>query len=436
VTKLVAIGIGSHIFGIELLRDVFQTHELRGCELSLVDVNPATLGSMTALADRLNRAADWDVKISSSTNREEALPRADYVVTSVAVDRDSTWQADHEIALKHGLPSVDSENGGPGGLSHTLRSVPLVLSIVRDIERLAPNATVLQYTNPENRVALAIRQYTNVRSIGLCHGVAHTTYWMAGVLDRQLDEIEVDAAGVNHFTWVLAVRDARTGEDLYREFIRRVRLLPADAEMGPADQLVLSRILLERFGFWPTCGDLHVGEYIGWAAEIMGTSGWPWSWAIARRQRAERNVELWATGQKAVQPLLDKPSHEARVNHSATGIIADIASRRTRRRPSFILPNLGYIANAPTDVAVEVSGVIREGLCEGLPMGPLPDGIAAMVNREIAVQRLAVRAAVEGSRDLALQALLVDPCVTGYRAAEAFLDEILRVHRKHLPSFQ
>lgn len=435
LTKIVAIGIGSHIFGIELLRDVFQTPELRGCELWLVDVDPATLAAMTVLARRLNEAAGWDVQISATTDREDALPSADFVVTSVAVDRDRTWQADHAIALKHGFPSVDSENGGPGGLSHTLRSVPLVLSIIRDVERLAPNVTVLQYTNPENRIALAIAEYTRVRSVGLCHGVAHSIAWMAGVLQRGLEDIEVDAAGVNHFTWVLGVRDARTREDLYPEFVRAVRALPRDAEMGPADQLVLSRKILDRFGIWPTTGDLHIGEYISWAAEVMGTSGWPWPWATARRERARRNIELWASGTKPVQPLLEKPSHEARVNHAATGIMADMLARRTRRRPSFILPNLGYVENIPPGVVVEVSGIIRDGACEGLPMGRLPDGVAAMVNGEIAIQKLAVRAAVEGSRDLALQALLIDPCVTGLRAAEAFLDEIIDVHRKYLPAF-
>ena len=106
MTRLVAIGIGSHIFGIELLRDVFQTPELRGAELWLVDVDPATLGEMTGLARRLEAASSWDVAIHATTEREEALPGADFVVTSVAVDRDSTWRLDHELALRHGFGSV------------------------------------------------------------------------------------------------------------------------------------------------------------------------------------------------------------------------------------------------------------------------------------------------------------------------------------------
>src|SRR5690349_22822070 len=143
--KIVAIGIGSVIFGIELLRDVFRVEELRGAELWLVDVAPEPLARMHALTERLNAAADWDVTVHSTTDREEALPGADFVVTSVAVDRIPTWKVDHDLANRHGFGSVLSENGGPGGLSHTLRSVPLMLEIARDVERLAPDALMLNY---------------------------------------------------------------------------------------------------------------------------------------------------------------------------------------------------------------------------------------------------------------------------------------------------
>jgi len=182
--KLAAIGIGSVIFGIDLLRDLFRVPELRGAELWLVDVNPEALRRMTRLAERLNAAADWDVEVRSTVNRLEALPDADFVVTSVAVDRLASWRTDHELALKHGFASVLSENGGPGGLSHTLRSIPLMVEIACDVERLAPDALLLNYTNPENRVCLALRRHTSVRAVGLCHSVAGEIEYAAGVLGR------------------------------------------------------------------------------------------------------------------------------------------------------------------------------------------------------------------------------------------------------------
>src|SRR5439155_980882 len=131
----------------------------------------AALGRMTRLAERLNAAAGWDVDVHSTTDRREALPGARFVATAVAVDRLASWRTDHELALRHGFASVLSENGGPGGLSHTLRSVPPMAEIAEDIEALAPDALLLNYTNPENRVCLAIRRHTAVAAIGLCHSV-------------------------------------------------------------------------------------------------------------------------------------------------------------------------------------------------------------------------------------------------------------------------
>ena len=219
--KLVAIGIGSVIFGIELLRDVFRVPEFRGAELWLVDTDPAALARMRGLADRLNAAADWQMAIHATRDRLEALPAADFVVTAAAVDRIATWRIDHDLALGHGFASVLSENGGPGGLSHTLRSVPLMLDIGRDIEALAPDAVLFSYTNPANRVCLALRRHTSVKTVGLCHSLAEAIDACARLLERPRDSIEAIAAGVNHFTWFLSVRDRADGSDLMPEFRRR-----------------------------------------------------------------------------------------------------------------------------------------------------------------------------------------------------------------------
>jgi alpha-galactosidase len=426
--KLVAIGIGSVIFGIELLRDVFHVPELRGAELWLVDLEPAALARMTRLAERLNAAADWEIQVHSTAERRAALPGADFVVTSVAVDRIATWRADHRIALSHGFASVLSENGGPGGLSHTLRSVPLVLEIGADIEDLAPDAILLNYTNPENRVCLALRRHTSVRVVGLCHSVAEAIDRCARTLDRAREEIDVHAAGANHFTWFTSIRDARDGTDLMPDFRRRT--MATDPSREP-----LSRLLFERLGVHPAIDDDHIGEYLPWAAEIVGTSGYDFDKHHRRSRVDVELLEAWGSGARSVGPLLAEPSEEARVDHSSAEIMGDVIARRTRRRPSFILPNDGYIDNLPAESVVEVPGIVEAGLLLGVPVGSLPGHVAALVGHELAIQDAAVEAAVEGSRDLAMRALLLDPLVTSAAAAERFLDEILRTHRAHLPRF-
>lgn len=428
VTRIVAIGVGSTVFGVEFLRDVFQQPELAGAGLWLVDLDAGRLEAMRRLAERLNDASGLGMTVRATADRCEALPGAGFVVTSVAVDRDRTWKLDHELALRHGFPSVLSENAGPGGLSHTLRSVPPMLEIARDVERLAPDALLLNYTNPENRVCLAIRRYTSVRAIGLCHGVANTVPWVAGVLGRDPGEIELRAAGVNHFAWTLSLRDARTGDDLEPAFRARLRALPEE-------EWPLCRFLYDRFGVFPTTGDDHVGEFFPWAAEIIGTEGYDFEGFARRRGLGWTNVLAWGSGEKPIEPLLAKPSHEARVNLSAGRIIADVAARRDARAPSFIVPNDGCIEGLPRDVVVEVPGRISGGRPGGDPVGPLPGPIETMVRREIEIQKLAVEAAVTGSRDLALEALLLDPVTHSARAAEAFLDDVLRLHAPYLSAF-
>jgi alpha-galactosidase len=428
MTKIVAIGVGSLVFGVELLRDVYQTPELRGAELWLVDLDPGALRRMGGLAEKLNEASGWDVTLRTTPERVEALPGADYVVTSIAVDRDSTWEADHRLALKHGFPSVLSENGGPGGLSHTLRSIPPMLAIAKDVERLAPAALLLNYTNPENRVCLAIHRYTKVRSIGLCHGVAETVEMVEHLLDIRRDDIDLRGAGTNHFVWTTSLTERSSGRDLLP--LLRERLPQADPEKWS-----FCAWLFERFGVFPTTGDNHVGEYIGYAAEFIGTKGYDFGGYARVRELAHANVDAWAAGVKPVASLLQQSSRESRLGHGVTQIMAALIARRTIRRPSFIIPNDGYVENLARDAVVEVPGIIEGGDFRGMQVGRLAGPVAAMVQQEIAIQELAVEAAVTGSRDLALQALLIDPCVESARAAEAFLDDILTAHRAYVPAF-
>jgi alpha-galactosidase len=426
--KLVAIGIGSVIFGIELLRDVFRVPEFRGGELWLVDTDAAALARMTGLADRLNAAADWQMTIHATRDRLEALAGADFVVTAAAVDRIATWRIDHDLALSHGFASVLSENGGPGGLSHTLRSIPLMLEIGRDIEALAPNAVLFSYTNPANRVCLALHRYTTVRAVGLCHSLAEAIDACARVLGRPRDTIDAVAAGVNHFTWFVSVRDRVDGSDLMPELRRRT--LAGDPEQAP-----LRRRLIEQLGSFPAIDDDHVGEYLPWAAALIGTAGYDFE-RHDRRSLADIDMlEAWGSGARPVDPLLAEPSQEAMIDHSAADTMGALISGRTLPRPSFILPNDGYIDDLPLDSVIEVPGLVEDGVARGVSVGALPEQVAALVRHELAIQDAAVQAAIEGSRDLAMRALLLDPLVTDVQVAERFLDAILDAHRAYLPRF-
>lgn len=325
--KIVAIGVGSHIFGSTLLRDVFSTPELFGSELCLVDEAVDALETSRRLAEQFNRITGASIELMATIDRNDALPGADFVVVAVARQRDVAWQADHRLALQHGFASVLSENGGPGGLSHTLRSVPLALEIVADVERLAPDALVLQYTNPENRIAHAIAAETNVCSVGLCHGVAETKFWAGELLGRP---VQLDVGGVNHFNWVLGVRSVDRSEDLMPAFTAAVQSLPDDV-------FPLSRRLLRHYGYFPTTTDNHVGEYIPWAASVIGTAGYDMARFALRRETLTSRLNRASDDLDVARDLLTEPTHEMKVENSAATLIADIVLKRTttRHRSSF-----------------------------------------------------------------------------------------------------
>ena len=421
--KVVIIGAASASFGPGSLRDAIQMKELRGSTLVLVDLNEESLSWVTRLSQRMNEEADAGLVIRSTTDRREALREADFVITSVAVKRDELWKQDWAIPIKHGIRQVLGENGGPGGLSHALRNIPLILEICRDMEELCPDAYLINFSNPESRIVMAVQKYTSIKAVGLCHGVYMGRDRVAGIMGRRGEELDVKAAGVNHLQWLLDIRDKETGADLY-PFLRQ-----REAELGETHD-PLTRALFRHFGFWPSPSDDHVGEYLAYAHEKTGLHGYDFAGADRGREEMWRWVRSLADGERELGDLLTQPSGEG-----AFTIIRAIVQNRNEYVLAVNIVNNGAITNLPPDAIVEVPALVSGFGIQGLTMGELPMGIAALCNMQVAVQRLVVEAAVHGDKQLAMQALLVDPVVDSMEAAENTLDELLDVHRVYLPRF-
>ena len=251
--KIVVVGAASASFGPKTLADVLACGELGGSELWLVDLDQAALDLMWRLAQHLN--AEWDsgLRIERTTDLAAALPGADYVVSMVEVNRDRLWQLDLTIPHKYGVFQVLGEKGGPGGLSHTLRSAPLVLEIAKQMEQHCPRAWLLNYTNPVPRVCRAVARYTGIQAVGLCHGINSTVRRAAEILGVSPDEIDVKAAGLNHFHWVLDLRFKATGEDAYPLLRERERAYKPEERR-------LWRDLLRRYGYLAYPSDDHIAE--------------------------------------------------------------------------------------------------------------------------------------------------------------------------------
>jgi alpha-galactosidase len=418
-TKIVFIGAGSASFGLSMFRDLFNSRNLSGSTLVLVDLNKEHLERMAQLAARLNDASGAGIKIEKTTNRLEALPGAGFVVNSIAIDRNRLWKMDFEVPRMYGIRHTLGENGGPGGLFFTLRTIPAIMDIVRDMERLCPQAYFLNFSNPESRIILALGLYSKIRAVGLCHGVFMGHGDVAKVMGLPYEQVDVWAAGMNHIQWLLNIRDFQTGEDLYP------LLRQKEAAYDPAF-MPLTRKMFHAFGYWPTCSDDHIGEYLAYGWE-GGEHGYDFNWDEKSRRETIALIDGVNAGKQAFPEFMFTPSGERGVQ-----IIEAILHNQKIHVEAGVVHNRGAISNLPFDCAVEVPLALDGSGLHPVSIGNLPEPIAALLSTQASVQKLSVEAAMHASKELALQALLIDPVINSITAAEKLLDELWEVNKPYI----
>jgi len=428
--KIVLIGAGSNSFGRGTLADLMACREVleaRRVTVALVDTNEAALSKMVGFADALKAYRGADVTIEATTDRAQALPGADYVVTAVSVERNRLWAQDFSIPLAFGFRHPYGECGGPGAAFHTLRSLNLVVPICQDMERLCPDAMLLNFTNPENRVCLAARRLTSIAPVGLCHGPVGTHHDVAHILGRPAGEIEISVGGINHFHWVLGVTDLATGDCLLDEF--HARLSSGEGHLGP-----LTRYCFERFGRLPFPSDSHTAEFLPFGYEFIGPhylkySQWIEAAEFGNTANTPDAISQVATGGADITDELAAPTQEL-----VLPLIADMVLDRNIRRVSSNVPNDGCaVANLPEDSIVEVPVIAGAGGVKPVPVGPLPEAVAALCRLQMSIQELIVTAYAEKSREPLLQAMLLEPTVDDTGHAVEFIDEMCRLQAPYLP---
>mgnify|MGYP000863321041 FL=1 len=458
-TKIVVIGAGSASFGLNTVAALLRSDRLRGSHIALVDRNSEALEPIANLAHHINREWDAQMTISQHTRHVDALYGARFVVSAIEVPpREALWRSDFELTLKHGLRQPYAENGGPGGFAHALRNIGPVLEIARDMEEACPDAWYINYTNPMVRICDAITRYTRIKTVGLCHqiyeGYGIIGYLLAdrlgievppgrissdadpkyipnmhAIIKQAVPRIEVRAAGLNHFTWVLDVHDRRTGEDLYPLLRERLRAAPPDFEP-------LTRRVFDVFGLMPVPGDQHLCEYLPWLSdqtakpwEKYGINLYDWETLAAQREERRSEIVQMANGQMSIDGLRDADSE------GALEVIECIAGSGEHYHLAVNLPNYGAILNLPAGAIVETPGVMSGAGVQAVTVGALPEAIAELCRRELAVVRLTVDAAVHGDRHAALQCLALDPLVHDLDMAQHILDDYLETYREYLPQF-
>ena len=459
-TKIVVIGAGSASFGDNTLTALMRSKKLRGSTLALVDHNAETLGIIKRLAERLNREWDAGITITAHTHHRDVLDsQTQFVVSAIEVGaRENLWRRDFEIPLRFGVRQPYAENGGPGGFAHAARNIGPVLEIARDMERVCPDAWFVNYTNPMIRICDAVNRYTRIKAVGLCHQIfiAYVMVGMALARDLGFDipagiegmhahpsqyalhdqvkrqavpRLDIRAAGLNHFTWVLSIRDRQTGEDLYPLF--RKRFFELDPAFEP-----LTRRVFETFDLFPVPGDTHLCEYLPWVSDPLAKPWekynirlYDWDLNAALREFQHERLRQMADGEATISGLEETDSE------GALEIIENIAAAGTHYHLAANLPNVGQIANLPIGATVETPVVIDGAGVHPVHMGEMPLPVAELLRRETTVAQLCVDAAVAGDRQKALQCLLLDPVITDIEIAKQVLDAYLSEYKEYLPQF-
>ena len=417
--KIVFLGAASMSYGLAMLRDLCTTRDFAGSTLTLVTRHAETAARAAALAKFFNRKLGAGLVIEHTLDRRAALDGADFVVNATAIERNRLWQLDFQVPKKYGIRQTLGENGGPGGLFFTLRTLPMIFDFARDIAEICPNALFVNFSNPESRIVLALSRYTRLRALGLCHGIFGGRDYVAHVMDMPQEEVEVWGAGLNHFQWLMHIRHAKSGEDLYP------RLREAEKDFDP-DFAPLTRKMFRAFGYWVTCSDEHFGEYLpyGWEG---GEEGYDFAEDEAGRREHAETVEGVLAGRREAPDWWFSPSGER-----GAQVMAAVLHNRRQFVESGVVHNQGVIPNLPADLAVEVPIVADAAGIHPVSLGPLPDPIAKLLSVQASVQQLAVEAAVHASRELALEALLIDPVVNSTDAAVKILDELWDINRPYI----
>jgi alpha-galactosidase len=255
MTKITFIGGGSTVFAKALMGDLLSRPHLAQAELCLFDIDPDRLRLSEAVGHRLADSLGVTPRITATTDRTRALDGADYALNMIQVGgyRPSTV-IDFEIPVRYGVRQTIGDTLGIGGIMRALRTIPVLLDIQRDMERLCPDVLHLNYANPMAMNCWALRRASPIRTIGLCHSVPHTADKLAHDAGVPASELRYHVAGINHLAFFLQLE--HDGRDLYPRLRERLR----EGRVPDDDRVRYD--LLGRFGYFVTESSHHMSEYV------------------------------------------------------------------------------------------------------------------------------------------------------------------------------
>ncbi len=429
MASVALVGAGSMVFTRQVVSDLLRRPGLRdGLRLALVDADPGRLAAALALVERLVEESGARARVAAFAERADALAGADFVINTIQVGGYAATRADFDIPARYGLRQTIADTVGVGGIFRGLRTIPAVLAIGRDMERVAPGARLINYTNPMGMVMLALSRMASIEAYGLCHSVAHTAAALAGYLGVGHERLTYRAAGVNHQAWFLELRV--DGRDAYPDLARAARR----PDVYARDRVRFE--LMERLGVFVSESSEHNAEYVPYfmrsPAEIERL-GIPVGEYL---RRSEANIERYdhlAAALAAREPMLLPASDEY------APLLVDALTTGREARLQVNVANDGYIDNLAAEAAVEVAATAGRGGVRPEAAGALPVALAALNGAAVTAQQLVLEAVRSGRREAVDEAVMLDPNAAATLALDqmaAMVDDLVAAHQGLLPRLE
>lgn len=434
--KITMVGGGSYNWCPHLLSDLMKTPELEGAVIYLLDINPVAAHEMEQAMNYQAGKQGLNFTFIATGDEELAFRNADFVVITISTGGLAMHGKDLEIPLRYGIQHTVGDSAGPGGWSRLLRNIPVFAEMARKIERLSPDAVVLNYSNPMAGLTAVISQVSGLRNVGLCHGLFGTYWMLERLLEVEEKDLSIRFGGINHFFWIwdLNVR----GKDGYRMIRKKMDGCSLDEALDRSKSTLpprgidhlLCEELFREYGCFTYYEDRHTCEYLpGYLnPELLKRYHIDVTTIKEREEKLKKNrtftLEL-ASGKKE----LPERTRETMVDYIKSFVtntpFVDVVN----------LPNIGQIDNLPRGAVVETLGTASAVGFTPLAVGNVPEPLRSLLERHCIIQQMTVEAGLKSNRELALQALSMDPACAHLALADIrkMGMELLDANRNYLP---
>lgn len=439
-TKITIVGGGSYTWGPRLLCDLVQTAEFENSDVMLLDINLKAAEEMKAAIDRVCKDNNKKFRFIATSNEEEAFKDADFVIITISTGGLDMMKHDLEIPDKYGIYQTVGDSVGPGGWSRLLRNVPVFVDMTQKIEKLSPNAVILNYTNPMAGLTGAICETTGLRTVGLCHGMFGTRYYIAKILNIDVKDMAIRYGGVNHFFWIwdFSVK-GKDGYELLEKKLGSDSLVKYDKAsndpVGFSDKNhLLFAEMYENYGYLNYVADRHTCEYFP-------------TYLTDKKMLERFKLERTLVGTRkekyahARQVTLDLADGKEKIMPPSSETAIDIMKAMLTNIP-FVdvvnLPNTGQIENLPRRAVVETLGLVDSNGFAPLTMGKMPEIVRGVTEVHCHTQLMTLEAAMTGNKKLAFEALMLDPLCARLTPSKVrqMGQELLDATKEYLPQFK